>query len=25
LCELAGDRVLLTGKAVVTMEGFLSI
>ncbi|HTT23082.1 MAG TPA: PhzF family phenazine biosynthesis protein [Candidatus Sulfotelmatobacter sp.] len=24
-CELKGDRVLLTGKAVVTMEGFLSI
>ena len=24
-CEVAGDRVLLKGKAVVTMEGFLSI
>jgi PhzF family phenazine biosynthesis protein len=24
-CELAGDRVLLKGKAVVTMEGFLTI
>jgi PhzF family phenazine biosynthesis protein len=24
-CEVAGDRVLLKGKAVVTMEGFISI
>ena len=24
-CELAGDRVLLKGKAIVTMEGFLTI
>ena len=24
-CELAGDRVLVTGKAVVTMEGVLTI
>jgi len=24
-CELAGDRVLLKGKAVVTMKGYLSI
>ena len=24
-CELAGDRVLLKGQAVMTMEGFLSI
>ena len=24
-CEVAGDRVLLKGKAVVTLEGFLSV